>query len=222
MGEANAKSAAEYLACHHLRDYMTPDLGPTMDHLDFIYPLISVFDKELYSFLMSVEGFTQPHFCLSWILTWFAHDLPHWHQVTRLYDSLIVSHPLYSIYICAACFILQRKRILKMDSHDFPTLFSNLCKFPYCKDLEKILAKANIMYESCNPLELLDMCPNLSKYSVVHCFETKDMEYQDEMQENFVLDVYKKSKKSHLKSIYVSALVILFVSIMWTQREFIL
>ena len=37
-------------------------------------------------------------FCLSWVITWFGHDIADFNEVARIYDALICSHPLHYIY----------------------------------------------------------------------------------------------------------------------------
>jgi len=39
---------------------------------------------------------------MSWVLTWFGHDLQDLPSVSRLYDVLLGAHPTLILYICAA------------------------------------------------------------------------------------------------------------------------
>ncbi|CAN0426953.1 unnamed protein product, partial [Ectocarpus sp. 8 AP-2014] len=39
---------------------------------------------------------------MSWVLTWFSHDLQDQKTVSRLYDVLLGAHPTLVLYICAA------------------------------------------------------------------------------------------------------------------------
>ena len=41
-------------------------------------------------------------FTLSWILTWFSHNLTSFHQVCRIFDYLLASHPVAPVYLAAA------------------------------------------------------------------------------------------------------------------------
>lgn len=44
----------------------------------------------------------QPYFALPWILTWFSHSLGDLDVVARIFDVLLVSHPLMPLYLAAA------------------------------------------------------------------------------------------------------------------------
>ena len=43
-----------------------------------------------------------PFFALSWVLTWFSHDIVRYHHVTRIFDFLLASHPLMVVYLSCA------------------------------------------------------------------------------------------------------------------------
>lgn len=42
-----------------------------------------------------------PYFALSWLLTWFAHDVPDLDSIARLFDLFLASHPLMPLYLAA-------------------------------------------------------------------------------------------------------------------------
>jgi hypothetical protein len=44
----------------------------------------------------------QPFYAISWVLTWFAHDVDQWATVTRLYDAFLAAHPMLCLYLAAA------------------------------------------------------------------------------------------------------------------------
>ncbi|CAN0520997.1 unnamed protein product, partial [Scytosiphon promiscuus] len=44
----------------------------------------------------------EPYYCMSWVLTWFSHDLQDLSMVARLYDVLLGAHPTLILYISAA------------------------------------------------------------------------------------------------------------------------
>ena len=57
---------------------------------------------------MNAQGIAEPIFALSWVLTWFAHDLKDLRQVARLFDLfLAIGHPLTVIYFSAALIELR-------------------------------------------------------------------------------------------------------------------
>jgi hypothetical protein len=44
----------------------------------------------------------EPYYAISWVLTWFAHDVDQWSTVTRLYDAFLAAHPMLCLYLAAA------------------------------------------------------------------------------------------------------------------------
>ncbi len=44
----------------------------------------------------------EPYYAISWVLTWFAHDVDEWSTVTRLYDAFLAAHPMLCLYLAAA------------------------------------------------------------------------------------------------------------------------
>ncbi|KAF4322445.1 hypothetical protein BBI17_002433 [Phytophthora kernoviae] len=52
--------------------------------------------------VMMTQPSVEPFFALPWMITWFAHQLKRFQDVTRLYDVFLVSHPLFSLYVSAA------------------------------------------------------------------------------------------------------------------------
>ena len=128
---------------------MQPTLDPTLNMLSLLNPLLWLEDHRLYDFISSVDGL-QPHFCISWILTWCAHDVPDYAIATRLFDLFLTSNPLMPLYVVAARMLIEKERIMDEDPDDFPILHSMLSAFPKALDLEELLATAKRLY-LCHP-----------------------------------------------------------------------
>ncbi len=105
-----ASSMGLSVACHvllrlshsHFRDTMKSDFTHLQAALQLIVlPLIATFDPQLHSHLTS-SGVDEPYFCLSWVITWFAHDIHDTDLVKRIFDFFIVSHPLMAVYTSVA------------------------------------------------------------------------------------------------------------------------
>lgn len=43
-----------------------------------------------------------PYYALSWILTWFSHDLESLDKIARLFDLFVASSPLMPVYAASA------------------------------------------------------------------------------------------------------------------------
>ena len=130
MGLHSASLVLLRLTQSHLRDAMRPNFHQLQSALKLIImPLIATFDPQLHSHLYDCE--MEPYFCLSWIITWFSHDVRDTALVKRLFDFFIVSHPLMSVYMSIAMIIhpLNRIEILGTDC-DFACVHNALADLP--------------------------------------------------------------------------------------------
>merc|ERR1712137_1275074 len=99
----------ERLSTTHLRNWMKKDMKPSMDLLDLLFPLIKCIDEELYNHLMKSQ--VSAYFAISWLLTWFAHDVCESDIILRIFDFLITSNPFDILYLIAAIVINNREEI---------------------------------------------------------------------------------------------------------------
>ena len=98
MGLTLACRVLLQLSHSHLRDAMRPNFAQLQSALKLIImPLTATFDPQLHAHLHDCE--MEPYFCLSWVITWFSHDVRDTALVKRLFDFFIVSHPLMVVYI---------------------------------------------------------------------------------------------------------------------------
>ena len=114
----------------HLRDAMRSNFMELQTALKLtLFPLISAFDSEVHNHLWQCD--MAPFFCLSWVITWFAHDIRDTALVTRLFDAFLVSHPLFPIYMSVAmvCHPLNRIEILTTEC-DFAEVHQVLAALP--------------------------------------------------------------------------------------------
>jgi hypothetical protein len=128
------------LACHvllrlshsHFRDAMKADFTHLQAALRLIVlPLIATFDPQLHSHL-TLSGIDEPYFCLSWVITWFAHDIHDTDLVKRIFDFFIASHPLMAVYTSVAMVLhpLNRLEVLSAESGDFACVHGALADLP--------------------------------------------------------------------------------------------
>ncbi|CAM9188904.1 unnamed protein product [Ectocarpus fasciculatus] len=139
------------------RDSMREDFG-VLTYLMHLLPVITMrFDKELSTFVSSSK--VEPYYCMSWVLTWFSHDLQDQKTVSRLYDVLLGSHPTLVLYICAAVVITAREEVLACDC-EFSAVHNTLSHAAKgVKDWEAVLQKAKGMFLKCPPRELVTHAP---------------------------------------------------------------
>jgi len=93
----------------------------------------------VYKFLENSE--VKPFFALSWVLTWYSYGLDELDLVCRLYDFLMASHPLASLYL-AAVIVCS----LKEDLLNIPCEFSAV--HTYLNNLQKDIPYEALIQEA--------------------------------------------------------------------------
>lgn len=89
------------LSQSHFRDCMRANFNQLQTTMRLtLLPLIAYFDPTLHNFL--VDCSMEPFFSLSWIITWFSHDVRDTDLTKRLFDFFIASHPLMPFYVSVA------------------------------------------------------------------------------------------------------------------------
>ena len=77
--EDAARQVAQQLARYYLREAMNPTMAAVQQALTFMMLILKRRDKPLYNCLRACE--VEPVFAISWIITWFAHDIKSLPQV---------------------------------------------------------------------------------------------------------------------------------------------
>ena len=130
MGLTLACQVLQQVSRSHCRDAMRSNFNQLNAALRLIImPLTAAFDAEVHSHLYDCE--MEPFFALSWIITWFSHDVRDTSVVKRLFDFFVSSHPLMSVYMSVAMMIhpLNRIEILSTDC-DFASVHNVLADLP--------------------------------------------------------------------------------------------
>ena len=79
---------------------------------DAVMYLISLADPELH-WKFEKTG-TPAHFCIPWILTWFAHCFSTSLLTQRVFDFLLTSHPALLVHLCTALVLQGRGDLLAL------------------------------------------------------------------------------------------------------------
>eukprot|EP00811_Abedinium_folium_P000212 NODE_10193_length_1370_cov_5.212389.p1 GENE.NODE_10193_length_1370_cov_5.212389~~NODE_10193_length_1370_cov_5.212389.p1 ORF type:complete len:356 (-),score=105.76 NODE_10193_length_1370_cov_5.212389:302-1300(-) len=121
----------ERLALFHLSDQLCwPFDKGLMPLLRALFGLLKIVDLPVAQALHDAEC-SELHFAVPWVLTWFAHSLPHLHrQVTRLFDCLLTSHPTMILYF-AADLLLQHREQLLSTGRELPEMVLLLQNLPF-------------------------------------------------------------------------------------------
>ena len=106
------------LSHSHLHDMMKDNFALLIKSLRLIvFPLMNSIDPQMHDFLKGPESDIQmePFFCLSWVITWFSHDIRDTDTVKRLFDLFVCSHPLMPIYMAVAMVVHPVNRMEVME-----------------------------------------------------------------------------------------------------------
>ncbi|KAJ3180039.1 hypothetical protein HDU87_002262 [Geranomyces variabilis] len=169
-----AASCLESLSLYYIRDFMTPTLQSALNQIHLLFPLLSLASPKVHTFLSEVDGFL-PYFCLSWVITWYSHNLHDQARAARLFDFLIASNPLMPVYLAAAV-VLARKTALLTQDQEYSTVHHFLSQFPLDVNVEALVRDAQQMYTTHPPNELQKIAKvRLGKSSCVTRY-AQDME----------------------------------------------
>ena len=97
------------IAQSHLRDTMMEDFSYMSALLEIVfYPLLQIFDEDLHDYMILKE--LGPTVFLTWLITLFSHDIHSEEIASRLFDAIIVSHPLMPLYLTIAILVQPKNR----------------------------------------------------------------------------------------------------------------
>ena len=112
-------------------------------------------------------------FAISWVLTWFSHDLEKVTVVCRIFDFLLCSSPIMSVYLISALLIRHRDSILTIDLDDIVHMYRFLSKDMLMSvPIEQVIEGAVSLYNSF-PLRKLKSSQHYSigQYSCIDQYE---------------------------------------------------
>ena len=99
-----------------LRDFLaenkeneTPDFNMINQILS---NLVQIKDPSSMKALKARMEYIEPYFALSWVLSWFTHNLTNIKKIYRVLDFLICSHPLAVFHMAAEIICGEIKKIL--------------------------------------------------------------------------------------------------------------
>ena len=103
VGEGTGGLMMERVSLSHMRFATRDTLDSTREVMALLYPLLLLVSPPLHSLLRTEADIAEPVFCLSWLITWFSHDLHDLDQLCRLFDFfLATAHPLAALYLSVA------------------------------------------------------------------------------------------------------------------------
>jgi len=101
----------QVFADHHRRDFST-----TIEVMNMLPIIIRHFDQEVGVLFEETE--CGPLFALSWVITGFAHSVSDIRVVMQIYDALLVNHPAFVVYLCAALVLRPTTKMRLFEASD--------------------------------------------------------------------------------------------------------
>ena len=114
----------------HLKDCLRKNFLQLQTTLRLtVFPLLALFDPPIHDYLEAAG--MEPFFVLSWVITWYSHEIRDTQLVKRLFDVFLVSHPLFPVYVAIAMIThsYNRREILETEC-DFAALHATLTGLP--------------------------------------------------------------------------------------------
>ncbi|KAK9459285.1 rab-GTPase-TBC domain-containing protein [Lipomyces oligophaga] len=166
LGPQLAFPVLRHITLNQLRDFMMPDLDPSLAHLRLIPPLLQQLDKALSHQLR----FTGPQYALASIITMYAHSIESYEDITLLYDFFFAVEDMsLQIYLFVVILISRREELLAFDPEDHEILEVKISQFPKIMSikLSDALPRALALREQHPPETLLPEWNAISRYSVL-------------------------------------------------------
>lgn len=104
LGAEATPPAVARLSLLRIRDFMLPTMTGAISHLQLLPAILKAADAELFDHLSQTAPF---YFALSATLTLYAHDIQEYGDIARLFDYLLTTEAVTSIYLFATVSCMQ-------------------------------------------------------------------------------------------------------------------
>eukprot|EP01028_Stygiella_incarcerata_P012793 TRINITY_DN80464_c0_g1_i1.p1 TRINITY_DN80464_c0_g1~~TRINITY_DN80464_c0_g1_i1.p1 ORF type:complete len:528 (-),score=156.66 TRINITY_DN80464_c0_g1_i1:11-1450(-) len=205
----------ERMSLSYLRDWMDGTFEPTLHALQAMGVLLHRVDPTLMEALNRM-GLGQMAFSVSWLLTWFSHDINDMSKVLRIFDICLAHHPITIAYISVAMIHMSRETLFKCTKEDdFGETYAILRSLPksHSIDFEATLSLARRMMEALDPAKFSWQCRGfILENSCLRCYpfwfhrdvfgmEMRIFDADDDNDMNQPVILHKRSRRiwNHLK-----------------------
>ena len=114
-----ARKLSQKVASTFLKDYIMNNSSKlSFNAFKIIFKIIKNEDNQIYELFTSIDSVCVLSFAVSWLLTWFAHDVKNINIISRIYDYCLSSHESISLYLSAALLIYFKKELLDQITDD--------------------------------------------------------------------------------------------------------
>lgn len=147
----------ERLSQTYLREAMRPTLEVVVQELRLLLILVQKEHRQLFAFLHRGLPDQEPFFAVSWLLTWFAHNIESPPELLRLFDFFLSSHPLMPLYFSTVLILTHAEEILQQpcDMPSIHQLVKNLYLRITADTVEGYLEFSRELFAKHRPYDLL-------------------------------------------------------------------
>lgn len=156
LGLEDAIMMISWLVRHRLRDLLDRgDFELPLALVDLVFGILQMADPPLYEKLSSLD--IPRYFCISWIITWFAHDLERLSTAQVCFDFFLANEPVAVVYAAAALPMLHRAQLLAWKDIGDPSIHQFLKTLPRKMSPSLLIRQAALLMHTHPPPSLLNL-----------------------------------------------------------------
>jgi TBC1 domain family member 20 len=164
LGDECSREIVSRVSLLRIRDFMLPDFEPSLDQLQLLPAILFAEDPDLAKHLSLIR----PDFALASTLTMFAHEIPDYGMIARLFDFLLAHEASLSIYLFAAIILSRRDELFILEEDDVAMLHHTLKNLPESLDFDALISGALELFRKHPPQQLpFRAWKRISSYSVL-------------------------------------------------------
>lgn len=151
LGPTDTIFALARLSADHLRGFTDATMIFTSLVNKFCLELVRTQDRKLYDHLC--EPNMDPIFAVPWYLTWLAHPIRNFSAICEVFDVLLVSSPLFCVYLAASVVLLKKQEIISIssDTGKMQTVLQDSLKDVRHQEVNEVIVNAIKLYQSVDP-----------------------------------------------------------------------
>eukprot|EP01084_Bolivina_argentea_P147129 257451_1 len=129
---------------------MNESQNATINVADYalIVDIIELYDETLTT-VVTHDDFVA--ISISWLITWFAHQIKDVNTISRIYDYCLCSDKCISSYLCAALIIYLKDDVLLATKENNQTLFEYFGALEWDQvDFDRVIEISQLLYKTYN------------------------------------------------------------------------
>jgi len=191
------RKLSQKMATTFLKQYITGAEEVSLSNFRGIIEIVSHHDSELNALFATLETIHVLAFCVSWVLTLFAHEVQDIRVIARVYDYCLCNDESVALYLSAAIILSLKEGLLEEVEDDLSlhVFFQNM-KFDTI-DFDHVISTAAMLQEKYPPsmLSMSHLTPIPSSLTAVSLQMHQSAEsghYQSSLDDRYLMDDIKE------------------------------